>query len=158
MSYRLLSDQGSITICAGLPTKSEQGVHISMILFQPNQSRITYSKQFLHDDEISFFVERSDPLKLTLGGFKIAPAICYESLLPQHLTQALDGGLDVYLASVADSPQGVEKAHRIYPQIAREHGIIVMMSNCVGPADDFVGAGQSAIWNRDGQLSGNWMM
>lgn len=149
-----LSNRGSITICAGLPTKSEHGVQISMILFQPNKSRITYSKQFLHDDETSFFVKGADPFKLRLGEINIAPAICYESLVPQHLTQALIGDLDVYLASVADSPQGVEKAHRIYPQIAREHGIIVMMSNCVGGADDFVGVGRSAIWNGVGQLIG----
>jgi predicted amidohydrolase len=30
----------------------------------------------------------------------------------------------------------------------------VVMSNCVGPSDNFVGAGSSAIWNSQGELVG----
>lgn len=30
----------------------------------------------------------------------------------------------------------------------------VLMSNCVGSCDNFVSAGQSAIWTRDGKLAG----
>ena len=30
----------------------------------------------------------------------------------------------------------------------------VLMANCLGPCDDFIGAGQSAIWNSRGKLAG----
>lgn len=30
----------------------------------------------------------------------------------------------------------------------------VLMANCLGPSDDFVTVGQSAIWNRHGELVG----
>lgn len=149
-----LSDTGSITICAGLPTTGANGVHISMVIFRPGQPRTTYSKQFLHDHEIPYFVEGHDPLSLPLGDLKVAPAICYESLVTEHLAQAVQQGVDVYLASVADSQKGVEKAYRKYPEMARQHSLWVLMSNCTGPCDGIESAGQSAIWNRKGQLLG----
>lgn len=31
----------------------------------------------------------------------------------------------------------------------------VLMANCVGPADTFLGAGRSAIWSSDGELVGS---
>lgn len=27
----------------------------------------------------------------------------------------------------------------------------ILMANCVGPADNFIGAGRSAIWSSDGE-------
>ena len=40
----------NITIGVGTPIKTSQGITISMILFQPNQSVQVYSKGFLHSD------------------------------------------------------------------------------------------------------------
>ena len=61
-------------------------------------------------------------------------------------------GAEIYLASVAKSASGVVNAHQRLATIARENQIPVMMVNNVGPADDFVGAGQSASWNEKGEL------
>jgi predicted amidohydrolase len=54
-----LSDAGGITIGAGVPTKQENGICISMLLFQPHQARRIYSKSYLHPDEETFFVLRA---------------------------------------------------------------------------------------------------
>ena len=36
--------------------------------------------------------------------------------------------------------------------LSRELGMPVLMANCVGPADTFIGAGGSAAWDSQGHL------
>lgn len=149
-----ISDAKQVTICVGLPTLSDSGVRISMIVFQPNQSRITYSKRHLHADELPYFVPGQEQIILTVRNKKIAPAICYESLLPEHSADASTAGAQVYLASVAKSANGVAKGFKHYPEIAQKYSMMVVMSNCIGPCDDFEGVGKSAVWNSSGILLG----
>ena len=55
---------------------------------------------------------------------------------------------------MAKPQRGVDKAWVHYPAVAAQYGMVVAMANCVGPCDDFVGAGQSAIWNNCGDCVG----
>ncbi|WSE80958.1 hypothetical protein VP780_13655 [Pseudomonas donghuensis] len=71
-----------------------------------------------------------------------------------HVEKAAELGATVYLASVAKSQRGVHAAYDHYPAIAKHHAITVLMANGVGPADNFLAAGQSAVWNSDGKLVG----
>src|SRR5689334_2910076 len=43
--FQSVSDEYNIVIAAGMPTKSETGIRISMLAFQPNLPRQVYSKQ-----------------------------------------------------------------------------------------------------------------
>ena len=146
------ADRERIVIGVGLPTRSSVGVRISMILLQPHQSPLTYSKQQLHADERPFFVQGADQVILRTAHHVIAPAICYESLQTSHVESAARAGVDVYLASVAKPARLIEKAYAHYSNIARLYSMTVFMANAVGRCDDFVGAGRSAIWNRQGVL------
>lgn len=150
--FQHISDKHLITIGVGVPTRSISGSLISMIIFQPNQPRQTYSKQKLHVDEFPYFVGGHEQIILTLGGIKIAPAICYESLQIEHAELANKLRADVYLASVAKSQNGVGKAMSHYPHIAKTYSMTVLMANCIGPCDNFESAGQSAVWNNEGHL------
>ena len=149
-----ISDAHRLAVCVGLPTFSNSGVRISMIIFQPNQGRITYSKQHLHADELPYFSPGQEQIILTLSNKKVAPAICYESLLPEHSAGAYNGGAQIYAASVAKSANGIDKAFKHYPEIARQYSMMVLMSNCLGPCDDFESVGKSSIWNKEGILLG----
>jgi predicted amidohydrolase len=100
----------------------------------------------------AYFVHGAGQLILSAGGHTLAPAICYESLQPNHADAAAKRGADIYLASVAKPQRNVIKAYEHYPQIARQHSLIVLMANSVGPCDDFVSSGQSAIWDASGRL------
>lgn len=137
-----------------MPIQSTQGIYISMIIFQPQQTRQVYSKQHLHDDELPYFISGNKPLILSLNGHKIAPAICYESLLPEHAEQAKQAGVTIYLASVAKSLKGIKKATQYFPTMAKKHQFLVLMANCLGPSDNFIGAGCSSIWSPAGELIG----
>lgn len=123
-----------------------------MVIFQPKKDLSFYSKQLLHPDELPFFVPRKEQTTISIDGKLLVPAICYESLQPEHAREAAALGADVYVASVAKSANGVIRANAHYPAMAKAHGMFVLMANCVGKADNFIGAGQSAVWNQEGKL------
>ncbi len=149
-----ISDTDIIIIGVGMPTKSDAGILISMIILQPNMPRQIYSKQHLHSDEFPFFVAGDKQIFVTFEDEKIAPAICYESLLTEHADEVAKNGAGIYVASVAKSSNGVEKAFKHYPEIAQKYSMIVLMANCIGKCDNFESAGNSAIWNNQGVLIG----
>ena len=152
--FQEISDAANIMIGLGVPTQFGEQVRISMLLFQPNQARQVYSKQLLHEDELPYFVNGDTQLLLPLNGMKIAPAICYESLQKQHLENALAKGATLYVASVAKSQKGMDKATAYFPAIAKEKNIPILMANSIGYCDNFESVGQSAVWNKEGQLIG----
>lgn len=147
-----LCDAHNLRIGVGIPLRAESRAQIGMVWFTPKGARQVYAKQMLHADELPFFIEGQGQLTLGVGGMTLAPAICYESLQPDHAAGAASLGADVYVASVAKSTDGVAKAMSHYPAMARRHNMYVVMSNCVGPSDDFVSMGQSAAWDRSGLL------
>lgn len=149
-----LADNGSITIAAGMPIKSETGVWISLVIFQPHKTRSLYAKQYLHPDEEPFFARGRKSPGLIHHHNTLALAICYELSVPEHAEKAGQNGAEIYIASVAKSATGVENAYRRLAEIARHYGIPVLMANCVGPSDDFISAGQTAVWNAQGFLLG----
>jgi len=152
--FQKISDENKITIGVGMPTKTISGIQISMMIFQPEKSRQIYSKQQLHADEFPFFVNGANQIILTVGNHKIAPAICYESLQPDHSENAVKFGAEIYLPSVAKSQNGVDKAMIHYPAVAKKFSIPVLMSNCVGDCDNFTSVGQSSVWTKQGKLAG----
>lgn len=150
--FQQISDLNHISIGIGLPTQSENGILISMLIFQPHRKRQVYSKQLLHSDELPFFINGNKQLILTVKNKKIAPAICYESLQKQHAENVKTLGAEIYLASVAKSEKGVKKAFSHYPEIAKKFSMPILMSNSVGDCDNFLSAGQSSVWNKNGEL------
>ncbi|MCH6233386.1 carbon-nitrogen hydrolase family protein [Cognataquiflexum rubidum] len=149
-----ICNKNSITVGVGIPTKTQSGIQISMVIFQPNKTRITYSKQQIHSDEFPYFECGEKQIILTIDNKKIAPAICYESLQTSHSDNAVILGAEIYIASVAKSQMGIEKGKIHYPAIAKKFAIPVLMSNCVGFCDNFESAGQSSVWTKQGSLAG----
>lgn len=147
-----ISNTKNIVIGAGMPVNSQAGITISMLVFEPYQPREIYSKQYLHADEQPFFVN-GEPHQVSF--FKkhgIAMVICYEISIPEHAAAAHAAGASVYIASVAKSVTGVEKALQELPVIASKYSMAVLMADCVGHCDDFDCGGKSSAWNNQGQL------
>jgi len=148
------SEAHGIVIGAGAPTRHEDGIHISMILFQPQQPRQVYSKTFLHSDEEPFFVPGRSSPHLRISQANLALAICYEISVPEHLDSVLKFKPAIYVASVAKFVTGIDKASTRLAEIARAGSMPVLMSNCVGPADGGTCGGCTAAWNGKGRLLG----
>lgn len=152
--FQNISNTHTLTIGLGMPTQTQAGICISMLIFQPHRPRQTYAKQQLHADELPYFVPGTEQLLLPIGNKKIAPAICYESLQTDHAAHANKLGADLYVASVAKSQAGMDKALKHYPAIAKRFSMPVLMSNCIGHCDNFYSVGKSAIWTKEGMLAG----
>ncbi|GAB4024027.1 carbon-nitrogen hydrolase family protein [Spirosoma koreense] len=148
--FQQLADAHALTIGVGMPIRSDGGILIGMLIFQPNQPRQLYAKQHLHADEYPFFVQGQEPVFLTTETHKLALAICYELSVPEHAEKAHTSRADIYIASVAKSATGVEKAAERLSAIASEYSMTVLMANSVGYCDNFDSAGKSAIWNANG--------
>ena len=146
------SDEHQMLIGVGVPTKQEKGICISMVIFRPLIPRTIYFKQYLHADEEPFFVRGENSWKLIETEKKISLAICYELSVTEHAENAHKQGADIYLASVAKSEAGVEKAYERLREIAQSYDMIVLMSNCIGFCDDFEGGGRSTVWNAMGEV------
>jgi predicted amidohydrolase len=153
-SFQQISNTRQITIGVGMPTKNNSGISISMILFQPGKARQTYSKKYLHPDEEEFFIPGQNFGCIPGNKPNIAIAICYELSVPEHTENAFKCGAEIYIASVAKTTEGVEKASRSLSGIAGKYSTTVLMSNCVGHCDNFESAGKTAIWNNKGLLAG----
>jgi len=152
--FQETSDKNNIIIGLGLPTVNESQIRISMIIFEANKPRQTYSKQQLHSDEFPYFENGVGQVIIKTKDKNIAPAICYESLQPTHIENAFNLGADVYLASVAKPENGVKNAFDLYPSIAKQYAMPVLMANCVGFCDNFLSVGKCSIWTKEGELVG----
>ena len=150
--FQTISDTNNLTIGVGLPTKNKTGLHISMLIFQPIAPRRIYSKKYLHADEEPFFASGPNFPTLPIQQMNTAIAICYELSVPQHAANAHQSGAEIYIASVAKTAVGLKHAHKRLADIARTYGMPVLLSNCVGPSDNFVSAGGTAVWNNQGTL------
>jgi predicted amidohydrolase len=147
------SDARQITIGVGAPITITGGLMIGMVIFQPQQARQLYTKQYLHPDEEPFFVSGTPSTGL-MGALPIALAICYETSVPAHSERAFQSGAQFYLASVIKSPSGMEKASIILAEGTKKYGIPVLLSNGVGMADGDVCGGKTSVWNKQGVLIG----
>lgn len=150
--FQQISDLNKIIIGIGVPTKNSDGINISMVVFQPHQSRQTYSKMYLHADEEPFFVSGQGSIDLLENN--IALAICYEISIPEHSENAHRKGAEIYIASVAKTESGVTKAIENLSDIAKKYSMKILMCNSVGPNDNFIAAGKSSCWDNKGNLLG----
>lgn len=152
--FQEISDAKDIIICVGAPTKTKNGTCISLVIFQPNKERSLYSKQYLHEDEDPYFVPGPPSDGIIEAKERIALAICYELTIPEHAEKASKNRAEVYIASVAETVNGMTRNNPRLTEIAKQYKIPVLMCNCVGEFDGNGGGGQSAAWDKQGDLNG----
>lgn len=148
-AFQIFCNNNKISMAVGLPFSLQSGMGIGLKLIQPNQQPSNYCKRYLHADELPYFTTGKEEVIWDLEE-RIAPAICYESTLSVHAAEAAKMKSSVYLASVAKSAAGITKAQEHYASISKQHQWWTLIVNMVGPADNFVGAGRSAIWDAQG--------
>lgn len=153
-AFQIISNTSQVTIGVGMPTKTEDGNCISMVIFRPHRTRQTYSKKYIHADEEPFFVCGQNFPVLRVNGTNIGLAICYELSVSEHAQQAFASEAAIYIASVAKSARGVDNAHKRLAEIAGTYAVPVLFSNCVGSSEGFVSAGKTAVWSESGFLLG----
>jgi predicted amidohydrolase len=152
--FQNISDAEQITIGIGVPVKNNTGTLITLVIFQPKKPRQTYCKKYLHRDEEEFFISGQNDVGLMVEKTNVALAICYEISISEHAENAFKSGADIYIASVAKSADGVDKAIERLSEIGKEYSMTVLMSNCIGECGGIECAGKTSVWYNKGLLAG----
>lgn len=150
--FQKISNENHVSIGIGLPTRNGGDLNISMIIFQPDKERTTYSKQFLYPTEVSIFTAGNNPLVLKIDNEIIAPAICFELSNKEHNEFAARNLATVYMASVLNSVEGVDSDLEKLGLIAAKYRMVTFMVNYIGESGGYQCAGKSTVWNEKGEI------
>ncbi|MGG5210742.1 carbon-nitrogen hydrolase family protein [Chryseobacterium sp. MIQD13] len=150
--FQKMADENNITITVGMPTKADDKLLISSIIFQPGKKRSIYSKNNLFRTETGIFSKGDLPYQLDILQNKISLAICYDLSDPIHSQQAYQAGSNIYTASVLNSVNGIDDDLIKLSDIAKKYNMHVLMANFTGESGGYKCAGKSSIWNNKGQL------
>lgn len=113
----------------------------------------TYAKQHLYQQERDVFRPGAGDGRFELGGIRFCLGVCYDNHFPDLPARGAADGCRVYVASsLYGTGAGVGERATVYPGIAREHGLYVVLANHVGPAGPWTGCGGAAVWAPGGAL------
>lgn len=150
--FQALAHHNKIIVSVGMPIHTQKGVHICMLSFQPDTVIHRYSKRILHEDELPYFVPSDDSPVVKTKSMTLGLGICYEALQQEHLDLIRKNQVDIFIASVSKPQASTTNAYQILSSFAREAVIPVLLVNTVGPCDNFMSAGLTAVWNPAGEL------
>ena len=152
--FQSKSDENDMVFAIGSPLLNKGDICIGMVIFQPGKKRTTYIKKHLFSTEKAFFKSGDSITNLKIKDVNIGLAICYELSVPEHQKMAVDNGADIYIASIVESTEGIEKSLNNMAKTAKDYAIVSLMSNCIGISGEYECAGRSSIWNQEGELIG----
>ncbi|MEW1636768.1 carbon-nitrogen hydrolase family protein [Streptomyces sp. NPDC093801] len=113
----------------------------------------TYAKQHLYQHEQGAFTPGTADGRFELGGIRFSLGICFDNHFPDLPARGAADGCRVHLASsLYGTGGGIAERATVYPGMAKDHGLHVVLANHVGPAGPWTGCGGAAIWSPDGTL------
>lgn len=127
---------------------------IETLVFGPDGELITtYRKQHLFEHEQDVFVAGQHDGRFEFGGLRFALATCFDNHFPELVSRGAADGCQVHLASsLYGTGGGVEELAAVYPGIAKDFDLYVVVANHVGPAGAWTGCGRSGLWAPGGAL------
>jgi predicted amidohydrolase len=143
-----------VTAVVGMPIRlsGASEVLIGALVLGADGSLGIYSKQHLHPGEEVAFAPGLGGSMLTMGGDKVALAVCADFSHASHARQAADSGADLYAAGVLITENGYAPDTALLQGYAGEHSMAVLMANHGGATGGWESAGRSAIWAPNGEL------
>ena len=142
-----LQGDGASSRADDLPNKPR----IGSFIFRPDGSIGVYAKIHLHSTEEAHFSAGSEHVLEPCHGEQVGVTICADLSNPAHAATYKAMGATIYAASVLVSENGYAADAAILADRAKEHGLLVLMSNHNKPSGGWNSGGRSAIWTPDGQ-------
>lgn len=152
--FQKTADENNISITVGMPIKSDDGLFIGSIIFQPGKKRNVYLKRNLFPTETGIFSKGNRFFQMEVLQNKISLAICYDLSDPMHSQEAYKAGSDVYTTSVLNSVNGINDDLVKLSNIAAKYHMHVLMANFTGKSGGYECAGKSSVWGNNGNLLG----
>ncbi|MET8624841.1 carbon-nitrogen hydrolase family protein [Kitasatospora sp. NPDC004669] len=113
----------------------------------------TYLKQHLYENEQGIFTAGDQDGRFELGGLRFALATCFDNHFPDLTARGAADGCHVHLASsLYGTGNGIHERATVYPGIAKDSTMHVVLANHVGPSGPWTGCGGAALWAPGGAL------
>ena len=113
----------------------------------------TYLKQHLYENEQGIFTSGDQDGRFDLNGLRFALATCFDNHFPDLTARGAADGCDVHLASsLYGTGNGIQERAALYPSIAKDTNLHVVLANHAGPSGPWTGCGGAALWSPDGTL------
>jgi D-alanyl-D-alanine dipeptidase len=127
---------------------------VETLVFGADGELITrYRKQRLFEHEQDVFTAGQHDGRFEYGGLRFALATCFDNHFSELVSRGAADGCQVHLASsLYGTGGGVKELAAVYPGIAKDFNLHVVVANHVGPAGAWTGCGRSAQWAPGGAL------
>ncbi|QNE79079.1 carbon-nitrogen hydrolase family protein [Streptomyces finlayi] len=146
------SGVAGVVNCAAA-TGGERAAVETLVFGADGELITTYRKQHLFAHEQGVFAAGRHDGRFELGGLRFSLATCFDNHFSALVSRGAADGCQVHLASsLYGTGGGVEELAAVYPGIAKDFGLYVVVANHVGPAGAWTGCGRSALWAPGGAL------
>ncbi|MGH3454995.1 MAG: carbon-nitrogen hydrolase family protein [Nocardioidaceae bacterium] len=113
--------------------------------------RHAYDKQHLLSAEREIFEPGRDRAVVTVDGWPLGLAVCYDGCFPEHARAYADDGALVYVAPAAYVVGSEHRRDVYYAARALDNGCYVVFADLTGPCGAASFSGGSAIYDPEGQ-------
>lgn len=142
----------TVVNCAA-STDGERPAIETLVFGSDGELITTYRKQHLFEQEQDVFVAGQHDGRFELGGLRFSLATCFDNHFSELVSRGAADGCQVHLASsLYGTSGGAEELATVYPGIARDLGLNVVVANHAGPSGGWTGCGRSALWAAGGDL------
>lgn len=152
-AIRTACRESGVAALIGCPGRTTDGITISAFVYGSDGALLTrYDKRHVTDSERSagFSVGTVDG-RFTVDDTTFGIAICYDAHFPDLAVRAAADGCHILLASsLYGKTVGVQERMTIFPALAKDNDLHVLLSNHIGPSGPYDACGGSAIWAPDG--------
>ncbi|WP_308294076.1 carbon-nitrogen hydrolase family protein [Streptomyces sp. UNOC14_S4] len=99
------------------------------------------------------FVRGSGDGRFTLDGVGVGLVTCFDAHFPDLAARAAADGCRVLVASSLYGEEGGREARAtLFPILARDNGLYVLLANHAGQSGPYNGCGLSGIWGPGGEV------
>ncbi|UYM03860.1 carbon-nitrogen hydrolase family protein [Solicola gregarius] len=114
--------------------------------------RVVYDKQHVCGDEADHFVAGDARSVLTVDGWPLGLAVCYDGCFPEHARAAADDGALAYVASVAYVRGSEHRRDLYYRARAVENGMYAVVSGLTGRCGEGEYGGGTSVIDPEGRV------
>ena len=143
------AETGVLTL-AGASVRRGEARTISLLAIDEGV-RVVYDKQHVCGDEADHFVAGDARTVLTVDGWPLGLAVCYDGCFPEHARSYADERALVYVASAAYVKGSAHRRDLYYRARAVENGMYAVVSGLTGRCGDGEFDGGTSVIDPEGR-------
>lgn len=145
---RAQAQRTGVNTVIGAPILDRQSnrLFIAALMLGSDGRLRVYKKRYLHGAEIARFTAGTEQVTVAIDDTRVALAICYDIVHPEHAARAARSAAQMYAAGVLISAPAYAAESELLRSYAQQHQMMVLMANHGAETGGWDSAGRSAIW------------